>query len=272
MIDNSKSRKTKQSGGEKEYSRTSNYSISLIVRVAKILTCLSEGKTTLNEITQSTKLSKSTVHRLLNALSEPHFTVYDPAYHQYYLGSLIAQLSSKATTTHKYLISCALDELHYLSERTNETITLSTMIGIQLIQLYMIESKHSLKVVEDLPLISTTLPFGASQKVLLSQLNNNELEFTLNFLRIFSKKRNITIDFEKLEKQLAEINKLGYVISRGEITKGAMAIATPVKQYICPVALTIIGPNSRIETKKSEFSRELVLSSKRLSKKIRHYI
>jgi DNA-binding IclR family transcriptional regulator len=257
--------------GEDIESKTNDYSISLVNRVAKILACLSDSKNTLNEIVQCSNLSRSTVHRLLNALLEPHLTVYDAANHRYYLGPLITRLSSKTSAPHQYLISCSIGDMQHLSEITNETVSLSIMVGSQLMSLYVIESKQGLKATEDFPVMDLILPFGAAQKELLSQLDDKAFKLIKRSMIIWAERNKVPIDFKALESLLKEIRKQGYVVTYGEKTQGSVAIAAPVKNYVCPAAVTVAGPECRFMSKEKIISKELVACAKRISANIKQY-
>jgi IclR family transcriptional regulator, acetate operon repressor len=252
-------------------SESKEYSIELVVRIAEILNCLSDGKNTLVEVTKSSKLSRSTVHRLLNALLEPHLTTYDSVNHRYYLGPAITRLAIKTSEPHKFLISCAIDEMQHLSEVTGETVSLSVMVGMELMSLYTVESRFSLKVTEDFPNVDSISPFGAAQKVLLSQLNKEELSFARNKMLIWGKRKKISFDLKKLELELDEIKKLGFSISHGEKKTGVLAISAPIKNYVCPVSLNLIGPDSRLLEKQKQFSRYVIASAKRISTHVKRF-
>ncbi len=66
---------------------------SFVNRIADTLICLSKGKNAVSEVADDCNLSISTAHRLLNVLTEPGFTIYDPTSHSYYLGPLISLLA-----------------------------------------------------------------------------------------------------------------------------------------------------------------------------------
>jgi IclR family KDG regulon transcriptional repressor len=242
--------------------------VSSVVRAAKILVCLSSGISNVTDLSKGTDLSKSTVHRLLKTLEAPHFVVYNSINHRYYLGPLVTQLASNPIATHQYLVMSALKEMKRLSDFAEETVNLTLLVGIQFIHLYEIESKQGLKVNEqiedDVAGTAPILPLGAIQKVLLSQLNNRELNLALKSVSI-GKKTDYLNDLEPLMTDFNRIRQDGYAITHGERITGALAISTPVKNYFCPVALSVLGPENRLNPKVPQILKELISSSVRLS-------
>jgi DNA-binding IclR family transcriptional regulator len=104
---------------------------SFVNRIADTLVCLSKGKNAVSEVANDCKLSISTAHRLLNILTEPGFTIYDPTSHLYYLGPLISQLAENPNITHQFLLRSATDEMKRLSGITEETLTFSLLLDSQ---------------------------------------------------------------------------------------------------------------------------------------------
>lgn len=244
---------------------------SFVDRIATVLICLSEGTNNVTDLAKRCNLSTSTVHRLLNLLKGPHFTVYDSFNHRYYLGPLITQLASNPSSNHQYLISSAIGEIQRLSDLSEETVALDLMLGIQMINLYEIRSSHNLKVEQSekgytwrLPI----LPYGAVAKVLLSQLNDKELSFALKSISALSANMRSEIDVDSLTAQIRLIRQQGYAVTRGEMTPGALAISIPIKNYLSPVALNLLGPESRLKLKVPQLTEELLTSAKRISANI----
>lgn len=241
--------------------------VSSIIRAAGILVCLSRGYNTVTDISVQCKLSKSTVHRLLNTLAEPRFTMYDPVNHRYYPGPLITQLAANTETNHQPLLLCAAEEMKSLANITEETVTLTLLIGFEFVGLHAIESKHSLKVEEpkDSRDLRPFLPGGAMQKVLLSQLNDKDLLILLRSFENWNTRHEGAIDIGLLEVQIARIKQQGYYYSAGERIPGSICISAPVSHYVCPVALGIMGPETRIRPNLEKLAENLKSSAGRIS-------
>jgi DNA-binding IclR family transcriptional regulator len=248
-----------------------NQSKSFVNRVAKILICLGEGKNAVTEIADTCHLSMSTTHRLLNLLVEPGFTIYDPVNHQYHLGPLVGQLAANPNVTHHFLLRVTRDEMKRLSAITGETVILSILHGIQSQSLTSIPSKYSLRVHESDEFgkdMHSLAPLAAGQRVLLSQLDEIGLNSILKFIKALD---NTLMDVEQLKTELKQVAEQGYAITRGVKIPDVMAISAPVKNYIAPLSITILGPESRLSRPASHFTAELLISANRLSNVIQEF-
>jgi DNA-binding IclR family transcriptional regulator len=243
--------------------------IDTIARAAKILNCIGNGINSINDIVDSSDLSKSTVYRFLKALGEEQLLFQDPKDRRYYFGPLITRFISSPQKSHEYLITCSFEEMRSLSRITNETINLEILVGLKHFSLRTIPSTHDLRVVEnnqgnreDIPLY-----MGAAQKVLLSQLSAKDLKMTVKHIHFEPEARG-AVDREEVLLQLKRIRKQGYAISFSEIIVGATCISAPVNNYIFPVSLSVLGPEGRMKPRLEEFLNDLTRSASLISKNI----
>jgi len=242
--------------------------VKSIFRAANVLNCISEGQNSLTEIAESCELSKSTVHRLLQTLVESGIVVQDPISRKYFVGKLITRLLSRPQVTHEHLIVCAEKEMTILSEKTRETISLGIMLGLKYISLKEVPSRYQLRVVEAETDMQGPLHAGAGGKVLLAQLNDQELQIALDNLHFRAITPFTITDKQKAYAQISQIRHRGYAESTDEVVMGAMCIAVPVKGYSLPACLSIIGPTHRMQDKKLQYRKMLQESASRISKKI----
>jgi DNA-binding IclR family transcriptional regulator len=244
---------------------------SFMTRAANVLTCLSEDKHTLSDIAKTCKMGASTAHRLLATLTKPGLVIYDQSIHRYYLGPRVAQISANPVTSHQILIMAANHEMERLSAVIEETTTLSLMVGIQYIPLHSIYSTRRLIILEEFRGIRPVLPLGSTDLILLSQLAEKELRRVLEIGFIWQgveEKSNKDTDY--WVKQIAQIRQYGYVVTRGEKVPGGLGISAPVENYFCPVALTVIGPEHRLEPILPNLIKELIGSAQLLSGIVKH--
>jgi DNA-binding IclR family transcriptional regulator len=238
-----------------------------IAHAASILNCISQDIHSLTDIARHCSLGKSTVHRVLKLLEASGLVVQDALNRRYYLGPLITQLASNPITTHEYLIMYTVLELKHLSALSEETVALDIMIGIQYYSLLEIPSQHDLRVTQE-SRMSGNLQAGASVKALLSLYNDKQLKTALNSMNIPRTTEHTVTDKELLTAQIHEVRRLGYASSCGERFTGGMCISVPVKNYSLPVALSVVGPESRLRLKEKEVIAELKASSARISDNI----
>lgn len=242
--------------------------VKSISRAASVLNCISEGQNSLTEIAESCGLSKSTVHRLLTTLVECGIVVQDPVSRKYFVGKLITKLLSRPLVTHEFLIVCAEKEMVRLSEITRETISLGIMLGLKYISLKEIPSRYQLRVVEAETDMQGPLHAGAGGKVLLSQLNDQELQVALDNLDLKAITPFTITDKQRAFEQIRQIREQGYAESTDEVVMGAMCIAVPVKGYSLPTCLSIIGPTHRMQEKKLKYRRALQESAAHIARRI----
>lgn len=254
----------------RKYITNSNKSATVstsLHRATDILSCLSNDINTITDIAKYCNYSTSTVHRLLRTLKELNWAIQDENNHNYYLGPLVTQLSSNQISSHRYLIMQALREMIHLAGTTEETINLSVMVQLHYTLIHEIPSKHDLRIIEESKRLG---PFytGATAKVLLSQLSDEELRATLKHIRFEQVTDKTVTDKHLLMTQLKECRQQGYCVTYGERIPGAICISAPIKTYICPASLSIVGPESRLGPKVNEVVEELKVSVKRISEDI----
>ena len=245
-----------------------SYKNNSLVRASNILFCLSNGINTNSEIAKYCKYSTSTVHRLLNVLKNLNWVVQDSIDNKYYLGPVVDQLVSNQTGAHRYLLVNAIYEMGYLSNFSGETINLSILVGLRSILLHGIHSKQELKITEADSVYGMLFAVGATGKALLSQLSDAETREVLKKVDIVKVTGNNITDRNVLVAQLKAIKRQGYAVSYGERIAGAVCISAPVKYYSHPVALSVLGPESRIKPRLEEIKKALIASASRISNSI----
>jgi IclR family transcriptional regulator, KDG regulon repressor len=235
-----------------------------IHRAAKVITCISNGVNTLSEIADFCQLSKSTVHRLLKALEKSSFIMYNAFNRQYLIGTLITDIAASPETYHDYLKICAGKEMEELAAITEETVMMNVMVGLRQVRVMAILSKHDLRVVEGSRQAAYIFG-GAGSQVLLAQLKDDELKTALKHLKL-EKLTGLTVsNNETLLARIQKIRKQGYAITCGERMPGAIGVAAPVRNYVLPVALLIIGPECRMKDKTANIVDLLLTIADRIS-------
>jgi IclR family KDG regulon transcriptional repressor len=144
------------------------------------------------------------------------------------------------------------------------------MVGLQYIRLYEIPSRHHLKVIEgDDPVGPVYV--GATAKVLLSQLDDDQLSVVIKNININPVTEHSVTDKKVLISQAKEIRQRGYAISYGERIPGALCISAPIRNYFWPAALSVVGPESRTESRVDEYRERLIASADRISENIAEF-
>lgn len=244
--------------------------VQSIRRAAKILDCVSDGISSVTDIAQKCKLSKSTVHRLLKALGESELVMQDPVNHQYFLGYSIIKLIYNPFYTQEYLIRCVSDEMIRLSEITGESISLGVKNGMNNVNIHAVDSNNALKVVGTNFKIRL-LHLGVDGSILLSQLDDNQVLKILDNIRLEFKAKSKNINTEELMSRIRAIRQQGYAIGYNEFTSGVTCISAPVRNYALPTVLNVVGPETRMKPNMKKLVHDVVKYAARISDKLKQW-
>ncbi|MFW6112420.1 MAG: IclR family transcriptional regulator [Chloroflexota bacterium] len=238
-----------------------------VARATDILLCLGKGVNTVTEIANWCKYSTSTVQRLLDTLTALDWVIKDPIGDRYYLGPLVSRLSAEPLAAHKYLIMHSIQEMERLSQISEETVNLGIMVQLRCVMLYDIASRHDIRITQDSH--RHRPPLGSAPgKVLLSQLDDGEIEEALQEVDLVQATQRSVADKNMLTSQLHEIRRQGYYASYGEVATGLACISAPISNYMYPAALSILGPEDRLKPMAMKLEEELTASADRISRNI----
>ena len=242
--------------------------INSIARGADVLKSLSGGLDRVSDISERVQLSKSTVHRLLKSLEKSEFVIQDPVTRRYYLGPLILNLSSKPIIAHQNLIVCAFEEMRSLRDLSRETVVLHIRAGLERICLEELQSFESIKYTAGKG-VTAPIYIGSAGKVLLAELEDAELQFLLSHLTLVRIGPNTITDKKDLLKELDKVRRQGYATSFRERLPEGASISVPIKGYITPVALSVLGPASRFSHKVMvDVMKEMKRSTARITSRL----
>lgn len=242
-------------------------SVQSVRRAADILECISDGQNSVTQIAAKCNLHKSTVHRLLKALGEARLVIQNPHTRQYYPGYRFVRLSLKPVTIHEFLVDKASEEMLRLSQITGETVDLRINPGLKNIGLYLVQSKYDQITVGD-SLRIRPISLGVDGRVLLSQLDDIALSSVLEHVCMEKARNHEKINVNDLLDEIHVIRRQGYGIVHDELIRGVTCVCAPVKNYIIPAALSIVGPKMRMKPKIQSFIDKLLASSNLISRNI----
>lgn len=241
--------------------------VNSVAKSTDILRSLYSGLERVSDLSDKLHLSKSTIHRFLKTLEASELVTQDPITRRYYLGPLILKLASKPFIAHQNLIVCSFEEMKYLTDLSRETVVLHVRIGLERICLEELQSPENIKYTSGKGFIAPIYT-GSAGKVLLSGLEDNELQILLQNIRLIPIGPNTITDKKILLKELEKVRKQGYALSFGERVPGSASISVPVKSYVCPVALSVLGPDNRFSLDKMmNVLKEMKRCASRISKK-----
>jgi IclR family KDG regulon transcriptional repressor len=242
--------------------------VNSITRGADILRCLSEGMDRITDLSGRLRLSKSTIHRFLKSLEMSSLVMRDPVSRRYYLGPLILDLASNPIVSHQHLTVCAFEDMKYLRDLTGETVVLHIRIGPERICLEELQSFENIRYTAGKGFVAP-LYTGSAGKILLSELNDAELHVLLENLHLTPVGPNTITDKKVLLKELEKVRKQGFATSFGERIQGSASISVPIRKYVSPVALSVLGPDNRFSLDRMmKVLGEIRQSASRISKKL----
>jgi DNA-binding IclR family transcriptional regulator len=169
---------------------------------------------------------------------------------------------------HQSLIVSAYEEMKYLRDLSRETVVLHIRLGLERICLEELESLENIKYTAGKG-FTAPLYTGSAGKVLLSELGDDELQLILKHLTLVRVGPNTITDKKVLLKELEKVRKQGYATSFRERLPEGASISVPIRGYVCPVALSVLGPGNRFSPKiMMEVLKEMKKSAAKVSAKL----
>jgi IclR family KDG regulon transcriptional repressor len=201
---------------------------------------------TLEGISESIGLPKSTTHRLLATLIAGGFVDRGLLPTTYRLGLKAAIVGSVALRTRR-----PREETHHVLEsirmEIDETIGLSVLDGRSIVIIDKVESRHALR--WDLGIgASAPAHCTSSGKALLSGLPDTEIEALYGDGRLTAYTHNSIVSVTKLLTELASVRRRGFAIDDEELSYGVRCVAVPVRGRNGRIefALAASGPSARL--------------------------
>lgn len=242
--------------------------ITTVERAADVLalfTRVDRSDLGVTEIATELNLSKAVVHRVLTTLAAKDFITVDPESRRYRLGPMVLALG----TTYLEQIdlrALAMPRLQELSDRTNETATLSLRYGWERMYVDQITPDREVKMTVALGR-SFPLHAGSSSKAFLAFLPADEQQRYLHE-KVLERLTDETItDAAALGQELQTVRDQGYAVSFGERQAGAGSIAAPIldHQGRPAAAVSVCGPLERFRDEVEPIWQLLLETTRRLS-------
>jgi len=221
------------------------------------------------EIAKEANLPVSTAFRLLTTLVQLRFVDYDRQSRRYRLGLKLLELG--------YLVSQRLDlpslatpVLSRLAQTSEETAHLSIRDGDEGVFIAKVEAEHNVRLHTPLGR-RVPLHAGASMKILLAFLPDNEIEDYASRFNSSRPPESVRVDAARLLTDIRRIRKQGYCVTRSEQTLGAAGVSAAVRDHSGRVVagITISGPEGRFsQNKVHEFADLVVDAAAGLSAKL----
>jgi IclR family acetate operon transcriptional repressor len=198
------------------------------------------------EISQLTKLDKSTAYRLLSALQQGGLIEQHPETAKYHLGFGLVRLAGLALQNLD-LPRLVRPHLQELADLSQETVNLSVMTDND--RLINIDVIASPLMVRNVGWMGREMPLHAVSggKVMLAYLPEGRLNDILELGLPRITEHTVT-EPARLRDELAEIQERGYGMASEELEIGLSAVAAPIWNYEPKVVavLSVSGPSFRL--------------------------
>lgn len=216
---------------------------------------------TVAEMSKRLKYSQSKAYRMIRTLVRYNLIQENPGTARYSLGlnalriGLLAQqslnLSQVARPFMKELVSLA-----------KETVLLTVVNGSRAVCLERVESEGAIRYTLFQPGASIPLHCGASSKILMAYLPEEEWDRIIAKEGLRRYTSNTIARKGQLKTHLREIRRKGYAFSDQEIDRDVRAIAAPILNATGQLVggLSVAGPAYRITMKKVNILRKLVIT------------
>ncbi|WP_067186110.1 IclR family transcriptional regulator [Microtetraspora niveoalba] len=254
--------------GDAPVRESAGQAIATVERAADVLMHFAETPSAtlgVTEIAEALGMSKAAVHRILASLRVRRLIELDPASRRYSLGVGAMRLGL-AYLDRLDIRRIAAPELVTLSQRTDETATLSVRTGWT--RIYADQVTPAREVIMSVSLgVPYPLHVGGSSKAFLAFLTDEEIEAYLSEAMPAAQNGTATTDVRKLRKELAAIRECGWAQSFAERMSGAASVAAPVLDHHGrPVAvISVCGPLERFREEVDACVEALLDSTRRLS-------
>lgn len=222
--------------------------VRAVERSLSILACFTRevSERTLEDISQSIGLPKSTTHRLLWTLINGGFVDRGSEPGTYRLGLNAAIVGGVAIRTRQ-----PKEDIHRVLENlrteTGETIGLSARHGKSIVIIDKVESRQALRY--DLSTGSSAPAHcTASGKVLLSGLPDVEVEGLFSDGHLPAYTHNSITKVPDLLTELATVRRRGFAVDNEELAYGLRCVAVPIRGPDGRIesALAVSGPSARL--------------------------
>ena len=228
--------------------------VQSIDRAAAILRTFCEHQTelTLSEISRTTGLTTSTVHRLLAAMHQNELVRQTPD-RRYAPGPLIVQLVQGGAVA-STLREAALPTMAGLRDEIEETVGLHRLLPTdERVVVDQVESHQPLRRTYTELGVPIPLPYGAPGKVLSAWLSPAHSEAILQ-RKILRLTPTTVTDKGVLRRQLAETLERGFAMSYAERTPGIRSVAAAFFDHHGAVTgcLSVSGPEMRMPPEQME--------------------
>lgn len=252
------------------------YTTQLLDRIVAILACFEDGEIELRltDLVRKTKLHKSTLYRLLEAMRSHGLLGLDDASGRYHLGLRLFELGTIAMRRLD-LDRLGQPVLQTLAEKTEETTHLCILDGPDIVAIAKVESRSALHI-RSATGYRTPAYSTAVGKAILADLTCEELDAYIAKTPLVAFTRNTITSAARLRAELRTIAEQGYSVDHEEREEGVRCVAAPVRDHTgrAVAAISILAPLIRLTSSKRavEVTRMTIEAAAALSRRLGYQV
>ncbi len=202
----------------------------------------SESGLRIAELSKRTGLSKSTVHRILQTLSDRHYIVKDIETSAYTLGYKFVEIASIYLNAIN-LRTEAAPFMHEMASCFSATAYLGIFENGEVMYLERVEKVNSLRLYKEIGKREPVYCTGLG-KVLLSGFSKEQFEIIAKSIHYHPFTPYTKTSFDELEQEVEFVKKHGYALDRYEHSKEHSCFAVPIYDYTNKImaAMSVAAP------------------------------
>lgn len=238
--------------------------IQVIARASAIMRALGSNPQGLSlaAIAQLVELPRSTVQRIINALEEEFLVEALGPSGGFRLGPALGQLISQTQTD---IVTLLRPHLLELSERVQESVCISALVGDKIYVVDRIVAERELRVVFPIG-INAPAYATAGGKAHLAALTDESLSQLLP--DPLPSLTPATLDLAGLQAQLAQIRAGAVAEDSDEFVTGLSGFAVLLDTYLGCYSIAIVAPTARVATRGEELKQALLACKQNIERAI----
>ena len=203
-----------------------------------------ESPVSLKLLSHETKLTKPTLYRILQSLTDLGYVAQERSHGNYVLTPKLAEVGS--SRRHANLREIALPRMERLYTQFGETVNLGFLSGINILYLHVIETEKSLRWIVQ-PGAQDPFYCTALGRAIVSHLPRETQEDLISRITLEQRAPNTPTDKGGLLEILEKTKENGWALDDEENERGVVCFAVPLMRCSNPVAaISISLPKSRL--------------------------
>ncbi len=215
--------------------------------------CRNRNGTTISALCAQTGLHKSTVHRLLGAMTTRGYVLHDNATSKYYAGMKLCELSSYILENVD-IVERSRATMEHLSRETGETIHLVLREENEIVYVHKVDSVHSaIRMFSRIGMRRPMFCTGVG-KAILATLPDETVREVWQASPVHAYTPYTIIDERAFLHEIANIRRDGYAQDNEENELGVKCVAAAIPDYTghASYAMSISAPVTRMSNSRMQ--------------------